>query len=228
MQIEDPTQIPSISQKTGFSIFSFPRNFNFNQIEFKNAFIVEPEDFEKNPSGMIKRDQITEVFSLIGNRQEKSLTILFRPAERINNVASSAFLKNLEEPGDNVHIVFFTHDLQQILPTIRSRASIYHLKQNFDLDAAPDVPKKDLDLAKSLLTTNSKQLIPLAEDLHKTKNNARQRTLDILDIAIELAYKSYFKTFDAKWLKKLTQLTTAYDCVKRNGHIKLQLIANML
>ena len=228
MQIDDASQIPNISQRTGFSIFVFPRNFDFNQIKIENAYIVEPEKYERNASGTIKKEQIIDVLSIIGKHQVEPLTILFRPAEKMNSVVANAFLKSLEEPGENIHIVFFTYDLQQLLPTIRSRASIYYLKQDFNLDEAPNASKTDLELAKSLLTANTQQLIKIADKLQKNKENARATTLDILDIAIELAYKTYFKTCDEKWLKKLTQLTSTYDNIRQNGHIKLQIIANML
>ena len=227
MQIDNPAQIPEISQKTGFSVFVFPRNFNYEDIEIKNSFILQPKE-ERNASGTIKIDDVKNVFSILGNKQTEDLTLLVKPAEKLNNEAGNAFLKNLEEPKDNIHIVFFTKDIQALLPTIRSRAFIYYLKDSFDFDKSPAASAKDLDLAKSLLAATPKQLITIADKLQKVKTDNRRNALDILDLCIELAYKTYFKTGDAKWLSKLEKLTATYQNVKQNGHIKLQIVANML
>lgn len=224
MQIDDVDQIPQIVNSTGFSIFVFPRNYDFNKINTQKNIVIEPEGKSNN----IKIDQVREVFSLLGNKQEKDLTIIVKPAENLNEAASNAFLKNLEEPKDNIHIVFFTHDITQLLPTIRSRASIYIIKEHFSYNEAPKARTKDLELAKSLLIANDKQLISLSEKLAKSKDSPRQKTLEILNLCIELAYKSFFKTSDEKWLRKLNQLTKAYENIKANGHIRLQLIAQLM
>ena len=224
MQIDSVDQIPQIVNSTGFSIFVFPRDYDFNEINTKKSIVIEPE----KKSNDIKIDQIREIFSLLGTKQERDLTIIVRPAESLNEASSNAFLKNLEEPKENVHIVFFTHDITQLLPTIRSRASIYTIKSHLNFNEAPKANTKDLELAKSLLIANDKQLISLSEKLAKSKESPRQRTLKILDLCIELAYKSFFKTSDKKWLKKLNKLTKAYENIKANGHIRLQLVAQLM
>ena len=224
MQIDSVDQIPQIVNSTGFSIFVFPRDYDFNEINTKKSIVIEPE----KKSNDIKIDQIREIFSLLGTKQERDLTIIVRPAESLNEASSNAFLKNLEEPKENVHIVFFTHDITQLLPTIRSRANIYTIKSHLNFNEAPKANTKDLELAKSLLIANDKQLISLSEKLAKSKKSPRQRTLKILDLCIELAYKSFFKTSDKKWLKKLNKLTKAYENIKANGHIRLQLVAQLM
>ncbi len=227
MQIDDIKKISQIASSTGFSIFVFPRNYDFDNVEIKKSIIIEPQK-KDNASGEIKKEQIAELFSIINQKQNGNLIVIVKYADNMGEVAANAFLKNLEEPKDNIHIVFFVHDLTQLLPTIRSRANIYTIKDHFNFNEAPKANDKDLALAKSILIANEKQLISLSEKLAKSKDTPRQKTLKILDLCIELAYKSFFKTSDKKWLKKLDQLTKAYENIKANGHIRLQLVAQLI
>ena len=91
MQIDSVDQIPQIVNSTGFSIFVFPRDYDFNEINTKKSIVIEPE----KKSNDIKIDQIREIFSLLGTKQERDLTIIVRPAESLNEASSNAFLKNL-------------------------------------------------------------------------------------------------------------------------------------
>ena len=45
--------------------------------------------------------------------------------------------------------------------------------------------------------------------------------------AIEMLYKTYFLTEKEVFLAKLPKFLAAYDGIYRNGHVKLQLIANL-
>ena len=52
--------------------------------------------------------------------------------------------------------------------------------------------------------------------------------LKVIETTIELAYKSYYKTKNQQFLKKIPGLTVAYDNINNNGNKKLQLIANLI
>ena len=53
-------------------------------------------------------------------------------------------------------------------------------------------------------------------------------TLKVIETTIELAYKSYFKTKNQQFLKKINGLSIAYDNISKNGNKKLQLVANLI
>ena len=49
----------------------------------------------------------------------------------------------------------------------------------------------------------------------------------IIDAAIEIAYKSFFKTNKLQFIKKAQSLITLQENLKRNGHLKLHFIADL-
>ena len=153
--------------------------------------------------------------------------VVIRPAEKLSLEAANALLKNLEEPSEKIHFALVTEAPSRLLPTILSRAALYMFRdeKTFDLEISADQKKKDL--AKRLIATKPKDLIELAEKISK-KKTARIDALEILGLAIEMAYKSYYLTGNETFIKKIPRLLRAYENISRNGHIKLQLVANLI
>ena len=93
-----------------------------------------------------------------------------------------------------------------------------------------------MDYAKKLLVADNPTLLSLAEELSKKKfkksegetDSDKAYLLKVIETTIELAYKSYYKTKNQQFLKKITGLTVAYDNINNNGNKKLQLIANLI
>ncbi|ADC89422.1 DNA-directed DNA polymerase [Thermocrinis albus DSM 14484] len=71
----------------------------------------------------IKVDQIRGVkdFTLLTPAMSRKKVVLVKPAEAMNVYAQNAFLKLLEEPPADTHFLLVTHNLQNILPTVKSR-----------------------------------------------------------------------------------------------------------
>lgn len=80
---------------------------------------VQPEEGSRT----IKVEQIRDVIGFASRKAqfEGFRVVLLHPAEAMNVNASNALLKCLEEPGANTVIVLVTHQISQLLPTIRSR-----------------------------------------------------------------------------------------------------------
>ena len=221
MQLNNLDNIDNISQKTGFAIFEIPEG-NFAEL-LPKAIHAKP-----NEKGYYSVEEIREVMGYVQNKQESDLTIVFEDAETINTNGINAFLKNLEEPNDFIHFVFLVHSTVNLLPTVLSRAHCYYLPHVSKISDAPDIDPDILALAKRYISATPQQLPKIASDIAKDKNDARAKSINVVDAAIQLLYKSYFLTGNPSFLNKLDNLLKTQEALKANGHIKLQLVANML
>lgn len=77
----------------------------------------------KKKSRFITIDQIRALSDLVGlsSHRHGLRVIILHPAETLNSNAANALLKMLEEPPPATLFILITHQLQRLLPTIRSR-----------------------------------------------------------------------------------------------------------
>ena len=219
MFIDDAKQIPEIARQTGFSIFVG----NFAPSEFKKypTFTLQPDE----KTHKISVEMVRSFFSTTTKQQSDVFYIVISP-ESMNEEAENAILKNLEEPREHYHYVFLTRRPSALLTTILSRANIYYEKPDHYLESPVDADEKLKTIAKKLLTASGRDLTALAKEISDKKD--RSYALEIVDIAIELAEKSYFKTRNTTFLKKLENLLILHDNITMNGHIKLHFVADMI
>jgi DNA polymerase-3 subunit delta' len=85
------------------------------------------EGEEKKASKFIRIDQIRQVISQneLGSYRGGKRVILIYPIESMQQEAANCLLKTLEEPHVNLHFILMTHQIDRILPTIRSRCSLF-------------------------------------------------------------------------------------------------------
>ena len=221
MQLSEDADIAHISEKTGFTIFELP------DVDFA-TILPKAYHFRPSEKDFYTKPDIDAVSALVHTKQSDTLTIVLENGEEMNDSAANTFLKTLEEPGEKVHFVFLVRNYSKILPTIKSRAQSYYQVRTVKLTEAPSVSKNMLDLAKQYLTCPSQNLPKFCDKIAKEKKDARSKAIELVDATIQLAYKSYFITKQAKYLDKLENLLKASDNLKAGGHIKLQLIASML
>ena len=173
---------------------------------------------------------------LTKNKQTQDFFLAIRHAELLSERSSNVLLKTIEEPGEHIHIILLTQKPFQLLPTIRSRSMLFYLKTSGNLVSPPDVSAEILDYAKKLLVADKDNLINLTEELAKRKpkksdpdpDNDQAFILKIIETTIELAYKSFYKTNNQLFLKKVEGLDQAYQNISKNGNKKLQLLANLI
>lgn len=217
MWFHDVRQIPEIAIKNGTSVFVVPKEA---RVEIPQAIVLEPQE-----KTIITIEQVRNVEARVGLKQTKDQFVIIRPADKLGLGAANAFLKNLEEPGEKVHYILVTETPSQLLPTILSRAAIYFLKnEGFDTEIKAD--EKEKELAKKLIVAGPRDLVGLADIISK-KKPARSYALDILGLAIEMLYKSYFITGKEVFVKKLPKFLKAYENISRNGQVKLQIVASL-
>ena len=217
MFFDSASDIQKIAKNHSTSIFILPST---EKVTIKNAIVLEPQE-----KTVITIEQIRSVLERLKLKQQKSQYIIIRPADKMQPETANAILKNLEEPGENIHFILITENLTKILPTIRSRSAIYFLKNTEPLSMQITADEKTKTLAKKLLTIKNQGLISFANEV--TKNKDREYVLNILSTAIEMSYKAYFLNHKDVFLKKIPKLLTAYDNIAKNGHIKLHLVADL-
>ena len=219
MFFDSVDQIPAIAKKCGASIFVLPDDI---EIKIPHSINLAPDT-----KTVITIEQVREVLGLVSIKQTSDRFIVVRPAETLGDAAANALLKNLEEPGDKVHFVLITRDPSSLLPTILSRSQMFFLKSGSALDGKLSCDDKVRDLAKELMVAKPSDLVGVVDKITKKKDGVRNYALSVVGAAIEMLYKTYFLTEKEVFISKLPKFLAAYDGIYRNGHVKLQLIANL-
>ena len=220
MFFDSAADILKIAEKVGCAIFIMPSDVKF---EIKNALILAPEE-----KSVITIEQVRGLLSQLNMKQLADRYVIVRPADAMGEEAANAFLKTLEEPKDKVHFVLVTDSPSKLLPTILSRAEIYFLKSHDKIDGDIKADEKVKALAKRLIVAKPGDLTILAEEITKKNDGVRAFALEVLAVAIEMLYKSYFITGKDAFLKKLPKFLEAYENIAKNGHVKLHLVADLL
>ena len=219
MFFERVDEIIEIARKNGTTIFVVPKDI---LVEVKNAIILAPED-----KSVIAIEQVRNILGQITTRQTNDIFIIIRPAETMSEAAANAFLKSLEEPRERVHFLLITDNPSQILPTILSRAAVYFLRNKKSIDGEIVADEKIKALAKRLIVAKPAELVDIAEEISKKKDGVRGYAMEVLGVAIEMLYKSYFVTGKEIFIKKIPKFLAAYEGVSKNGHTKLQIVSNL-
>lgn len=219
MFFERVDEIIEIARKNGTTIFVVPKDI---LVEVKNAIILAPED-----KSVIAIEQVRNILGQITTRQANDIFIIIRPAETMSEAAANAFLKSLEEPRERVHFLLITDNPSQILPTILSRAAVYFLRNKKSIDGEIVADEKIKALAKRLIVAKPAELVDIAEEISKKKDGVRGYAMEVLGVAIEMLYKSYFVTGKEIFIKKIPKFLAAYEGVSKNGHTKLQIVSNL-
>lgn len=222
MFFDSTTQLHGIAQRVASAVFVVSPQ---TDLGLKHPLYLRPS--EKTTTPTITIDQLRDFISLANAKETTERFFVIAGAETMNEAAQNAFLKTLEEPNAHCHFILLTEQPSALLPTILSRTQIFFPCPTEDLDAAPQANAKILDLAKQLISAKGNVLLTLATDLSKSKPHPREQTLQAISTAIELLYKSYFKTGNEKFLVKLPNFLKLYENISQNGHIKLQIVANL-
>ena len=218
MFFDDIAKIPEIAQKTGAAVFVVPRNV---AVEIPGALVLKPEG-----KSVISIEQVQDMIRLLAVKQVVEQYIIIRPAEAMSVESANAFLKNLEEPQDKVHFVLITDAPSALLPTILSRAQVYFYRTEANFQKI-EADEKIKTMAKKMMTARASELVGLVEEISKKKEGTRAYAMEVVGVAIEMLYKSYFLTRKEAFLLKLQKFLKLYEALEKNGHIKLQIVGNL-
>ena len=210
------SDIPEIAKKNGTAIFVVPAVFI---PDFKRAFVLQPEEKKT-----ITIEQVRNLIAKLGKKQLSDRLIIINTVELLNEEAANAFLKNLEEPQDKVHFALLTNEISAVMSTILSRSALYYYRDANDFDSVV-ADEKIKQIAKRLLVAKKSDLVEITDEIAAKKD--RKYVLDIISTSIQLLYKSYFLTKKSVFLEKLLKFIKIYENLQKNGHLKLQIIANL-
>jgi DNA polymerase III subunit delta' len=116
--------------------------------DYKHIAPIESEDDELSKRKTVRKKNIlieqirelSEYLELSAHQEKGRRVVLIAPADSLNQAASNALLKILEEPPANTLFILITSQTQKLIATIRSRCQILDLRG------------PSLDEAKSFLT----------------------------------------------------------------------------
>lgn len=125
---------------------------------------------------------------------DQKTAIVIKDIDQATNEALNAFLKNLEEPNENLIYILTASNLENVLPTIASRCEI----------------------VKSPSTNHHP---PITADDHKHALDIKERDIAIkfIEDLIDFDYKNRDYTNMEHYLKTLKNL-------KNNGNVSLQML----
>lgn len=91
----------------------------------------------RKPSKWIRVDaaRAAVAFTQLTVSRAAHQVVLIHPAHRLNVEAANTLLKTLEEPPGNTRFILACEALHQVLPTIRSRCHIHHMRWPLAADA---------------------------------------------------------------------------------------------
>lgn len=227
MFFDSPDNFADLSKRTNFVIFaldSAETEKRLSQSLKTSVLFLRPDE----KTGKISVEMVRDFATLTDAKDGRDRFFAVLNAETMTAAAQNAFLKNLEEPQLSHHFILVTKTPSALLPTVLSRAQIFYLREASPLSKPVDADEKIKTLAKRLITANTAQLLDLANEISKKKDNPRAYALEITGAAIEILYKSYFATNEQKFLKKLPHLLKLHENLAQNGHIKLHIVADML
>jgi len=147
--------------------------------------IVLPEKDEKIDidKGVISVDSMRYLYNETRTKTNKKRIIIIDYAERMTQQAQNAFLKLLEEPGENTYFIIVSHSISKLLPTILSRVKRVDIKP-----ITTEQSKQLLDSLNIKDETKRSQLLFIAEgkpaeltNLCNNEEKFNQRSASIRD-----------------------------------------------
>jgi len=142
----------------------------------------------------------------------KPTSIVINNFSNVTPEAQNAFLKNLEEPQENVSYILTSNTIYNILPTITSRCLIIYTKPDFK------IAKENKTLSNNFLKMNTAERILFISNIRK-----RDEAILFIKNLTLATHSSFTKNPNSKTANILKNANTAYKNLNANGNVTLQL-----
>ena len=104
--------------------------------DFKHIAPIDSDDDEPSKRKTVRKKNIaihqirelSEYLELSAHQEKGRRIVLIEPADSLNQAASNALLKILEEPPENTLFILVTSQAQKLIATIRSRCQLLELR----------------------------------------------------------------------------------------------------
>jgi len=193
-----------ISSKENYGVFdTFMSLVDKNSVDIE---IIKPKlkDVEDNLKGSVGVEDIHYVQNIASRIHMKPQIVCFSKADSMTRSAQNAFLKLLEEPGNNTYFVLCTENINKMLPTIISRVQITRLHNI--------TKQQSIDYVRSFGLTDEKrinQIVYLANGLPKLLKKLSVND-DFFD-EMSSSFKSAMEMLASSSYKKIIALSKYKD-----------------
>ena len=128
--------------------------------DFKHIAPIESDDDESSKRKTVRKkniviDQIRELseyLELSAHQEKGKRIVLIEPADALNQSASNALLKILEEPPENTLFILVTSQAQKLIATIRSRCQLLDFRGPLLEEAMRHLTNEKITYDESLLS----------------------------------------------------------------------------
>jgi DNA polymerase-3 subunit delta' len=134
--------------------------FPYSHPDFKHIAPIESDDDESSKRKTVRKKNIaihqirelSEYLELSAHQEKGRRIVLIEPADSLNQAASNALLKILEEPPENTLFILVTSQAQRLIATIRSRCQLLELRGPSLDEASVFLEEQKIAYEKSLLS----------------------------------------------------------------------------
>ncbi len=194
-----------------------------------------PSFIEITPDGtMIKKEQVLELKKRFSYKPiyTQNNIYLIKEADKLNGTAANTMLKFIEEPSENVIGFLLTNNINNVLPTIKSRCEIISL--NYEEKIADDVLAYQDVAIKYIKQTELVKVDKIMYNKSVILNDYPERAdvSKIFKMIFHIYYAKYNGSEDYAFLNHLTTkelkkrvnlLITLLDNLETNANLELLL-----
>lgn len=159
-----------------------------------------------------KINDVRELNSFTKHKITKPISIIIYDFDKTTLEAQNAFLKNLEEPQENLTYILTCSTLLTLLPTIVSRCQII-IAQN-KLGAS----KKQNDLTRSFINKSESQKLLYINSIRK-----KDQAMIFIEDLISGFHQIFIKEVNSSLANYLKTASLTLNNLKANGNVNLQL-----
>jgi DNA polymerase III delta prime subunit len=178
---------------------------NNKQLKEKTKELAEKLNAKIMEFPLVKIDDVRNLNSLIRLSFSEPTLIISENIEEATEEALNAFLKNLEEPQENIYFALTATSIKKVLPTIVSRCQIIKIRDVEQGTQNEEVAIQFLDMLPSLKLGF----------IDKIKD--RDEAIDFVESLIFFLNKK-------RNLTNMELLLKTRTCLKANGNVNLHLL----
>ena len=214
-------EIEKLALNAGASLFVVP---NPEKVQIKNALTLKPEE----DAELITMTQVHELEEFLNVKIKTPRFILISPAEKLNDEAVSAFMKNLEEPRENYHFILLSQVLDLVPSAIASRSAIYFLRTKPLFEQELGTNEKTIALTRDFLSAQSIELPKIADKIASKSGDATEKSLTVLETGIKMLFCDLLKDPNIETSNRLAKVVETHENIANGGTPKLHLVADMI
>ena len=186
---------------------------NKKRIEEEVGKIATSNKAEVMEFGLTKISEVRDLASFTRLKVNKKTIIFIDSIENSSNEAQNAFLKNLEEPNENIIYALTTSSSHKLLPTIVSRCQIVRVGES-------SVKKDTISNVESFLEKSQSEKLDFVLGYRK-RDEAVNYITDFIKGCHKLLHST--KNEHQKLASYIVNANQALNNLKANGNVFLQL-----